>query len=372
MPDRQPLILSALAHDIHAAAVCWGLRKQGLSPRWIDTWADPSIPPLSLRCDAVSGLQASGGPAAMDVGSVWFRRPRNPESFPRALTADLPFLRNEWSRFVNNVHALAAEFTDALWVNLPAAAIDAENKLVQLCAARRAGLQFPATLMSSDPDEIRRFAAAHRRVVYKPFQTHTWQDAASGKMFSTYARIVDAEMLRDDAGLRQCPGIYQAVVEKRHDVRVTIIGERSFPVRLEAPSQGDFVDWRVASLASTMQAEPAELAPGDDERLQRLMRELGIAFGCVDLAIDAAGDAHFLEVNQAGQFLFLEQAVPSMPMLQAMCAMLAQGRTDYSPQSMTAVSFADYLASDEHRQWWERVSGGIKGKDGSIPGVSVE
>ncbi|MEZ0471870.1 hypothetical protein [Luteimonas salinilitoris] len=372
MPDRQPLILSALAHDIHAAAVCWGLRKHGLSPRWIDSWADPAMPPLSMCCDAESGLRATGGAADAGVGSVWFRRPRNPESFPRALEADLPFLRNEWARFANNVHALASGLTDALWVNRPSAAIDAENKMVQLCAARRAGLRFPATLMSSDPAEIRRFAGAHRRVVYKPFQTHSWQDAASGKMFSTYARIVDAEMLRDDASLRQCPGIYQAVVHKRYDVRVTIIGECSFAVRLDSPPQGDFIDWRIASLASTMQARPAELPAGYDGRLQRLMRELGIVFGCVDLAVDASGEAHFLEVNQAGQFLFLEQAVPSMPMLRAMCALLAQGRTDYSPEAMTAVGFADYLASDEHRQWWERVGGGIKGKDGSVPGVSVE
>lgn len=371
MLARSPLILSALRHDIHAAAVCWGLRKQGAAPVWIESWADPGMAPLSLHCDA-SGLRASGGPADPGVSSVWFRRPRAPESFPGTLEADLPFLRNEWGRFVNNVHALAGVLGDPLWVNTPSAAIDAENKMVQLRAARRAGLRFPATLMSSDPAEIRRFAGVHQRVVYKPFQTHSWLDAASGKMFSTYARVVDAEMLRDDASLRQCPGIYQAVVHKRHDVRVTLIGDRAFPVQLDTPPQDDFIDWRIASLADTMRAKPAELSAAMLAGLQRLMRELGIVFGCVDLAIDAAGDAHFLEVNQAGQFLFLEQAVPSMPMLQAMCAMLAQGRTDYSPESIEGVDFAGYLSSDEHRHWWERVGGGIKGKDGAIPGVSVE
>ncbi|MCF7223144.1 hypothetical protein [Marilutibacter chinensis] len=372
MADRHPLILSGLAHDIHAAAVIWGLQQQGLSPLWIRSWADSTMPPMSMYCDPQSGVRARYASIGAGIGSVWFRRPRNPETFPHAHEADLPFLRNEWGRFINNIHALDAELTDALWVNRPAAAANAENKLVQLHAARRAGLPFPATLMSSDPVEIRRFVGTHRRVVYKPFQTHTWQDASSGKMFSTYARIVDADMLHDDASLRQCPGIYQQVVDKHHDVRVTIIGDHLFPIRLDTPLQGDFVDWRIGSLADTMRARPTELPSGFPDMLHRLMRELGIVFGCVDLAIDGDGHPHFLEVNQAGQFLFLEQAAPAMPILRAMCALLAQGRSDYSIDALSDVSYADYLASDEHGAWWESVRDGIKGTDGAIPGVSVE
>lgn len=372
MPDRRPLILSVLEHDIHAAAVCWGLQRNGIEPLWIRSWADPSMPPLSLHCDTESGVQATGGPAHADISSVWFRRPRNPEDFPRAHDADLPFLRTEWGRFANNIHAMSAQATDVLWVNHPSAAIRSENKLVQLHAARRAGLSFPATLMSTDPAEIRRFAAAHGRVVYKPFQTHTWQDAATGKMFSSYARIVDGGMLEDDDSLRQCPGIYQQVVDKHHDVRVTIVGDHAFPVRLDTPRDGDFIDWRIGSLSETMQAAPAELPQAYLDKLHDLMRELGIAFGCVDLAIDGAGEPHFLEVNQAGQFLFLEQALPTMPILRAVCALLGQGRSDYSLDAISGVTYADYIDSDQHRQWWDTVSTGIRGKDGSIPGVSVE
>ena len=102
--------------------------------------------------------------------------------------------------------------------------------------------------LSSDPEEIRRFRDAHGRIVYKPFATHSWRDG-DGRMFSTYARTVDAEALRDDASLRLCPGIYQACVDKTFDVRVTIIGHRQFAVRLDAPDDGDgVVDWRAASI----------------------------------------------------------------------------------------------------------------------------
>lgn len=326
--------------------------------------------PLSLYCDMQDGLRAEGGPGS--ARSVWFRRPRLPEEFPQALEADLPFLRTEWRRFSSNLDALAAEASDALWVNPPSAALAAENKLVQLHAARQAGLPFPATLMSSDPVQIRRFANTHRKVVYKPFQTHTWQDAASGRMYSSYARIVDGEMLRDDTSLRQCPGIYQQLVDKQYDLRVTIIGDRAFTVRLDAPSQGDFIDWRVSSLGENVRTTPAELPAAWVDGLRSLMQRLGIVVGCIDLAVDRAGELHFLEVNQAGQFLFLEHAVPSMPLLRAMCALLAQARPDYSLESTPTMSYAEYVDSDQHRQWWEKASVGLAHRDGVIPGVSVE
>jgi glutathione synthase/RimK-type ligase-like ATP-grasp enzyme len=371
MPDSRPLILSALAHDIHASAVCWGLEKDGLSPLWVRSWADPSMPPISLHCDAESGLAAPAG-AAGDFRSVWFRRPRMPEDFPHALDADVPFLRTEWRRHSNNLHSLAAQATGALWVNNPAAALEAENKMVQLHAAREAGLEFPATLMSSDPVEIRRFAAVHGTVVYKPFQSHTWQDAATGRMFSSYARVVDADMLRDDASLRQCPGIYQKLVDKQYDLRVTVIGDQAFAARLDSPPQGDFIDWRIASLAETMRASAAELPSSYLDRLRDFMRRLRIVFGCVDLAVDSEGVPHFLEVNQAGQFLFVEQAVPSLPLLRATCALLSQGRPDYSLDAAPRLSYQEYLDSDRHHAWWATASEGLRRTDGAIPGVTVE
>src|SRR3546814_19765329 len=78
------------------------------------------------------------------------------------------------------------------------------------------------------------------------------------------------------------------------------------------------------------------------------MRELGIVFGCFDLAIDGKGEAHFLEVNQAGQFLFVEEMAPQLPLLQAMFAMLAQGRTDYRLEPDPSLTYAASPARAEH------------------------
>lgn len=375
-PSR-PLILSSLAHDIHASALRWALRASGLDALWAGSLAGPleaeGWAPSSLHCTPESGLRIEGGLGDAGIGTIWYRRPRDPEHFPQSHPGDAPFLRGEWRRFLRNLHALEDHGAQRLWVNRPNAAALAENKLVQLRAAHRCGLRFPATLVSHDPDEIRRFLARHGRVVYKPFLTHTWQDADSGRMFSTYARLLEPSMLEDERSLRQCPGIYQAYVDKRCDLRVTAIGDRFFAARLHAPRQDGVVDWRARQASpGGLRAEPAELSAADQARLAALMRELGLVFGCIDLAIDEDGQAHFLEVNQSGQFLFVEDLAPALPLLRAMAALLAEGRSDYSLASIAEVSYVGYCASDEHRQWWEQASAGLRERSPAAAGISLE
>lgn len=371
-PSKQPLILSGLAHDVHAAAICWALRQSGYRPTWVQTLADGAMMPLSLHADERAGLRFSGGIDPARTSSVWFRRPRLPDTFEHVLPPDLAFVRDEWKRYVGNVHAVAGAAGDVFWVNRPDRALATENKFLQLQAAHRCGLRFPATLISSDPDEIRRFFAAHERIVYKPFATHSWRDG-DGRIYSTYARTLDADALQDDAALRLCPGIYQACVRKRYDLRVTVIGRRLFAVRVDAPEADDgVVDWRAASIGDHTTSRPFTLSHAWETALRRLMDALGLVFGCIDLVADDHDELHFLEINQAGQFLFVEHDTPGMPLLRAMAAMLAEGRADYSLDTIAELSYADFLDDPEQKAWWASVAPGIRGDNGTIPGVSEE
>lgn len=369
---KQPLILSGYAHDVHAAAVCWALRRSGYRPTWARTLADDAMAPLSMHADDRAGLHFSGGIDPARTSSVWFRRPRLPDAFDGAAASDLAFLQDEWKRFAGNLHTVGAAAGDVLWVNRPDRALAAENKLLQMQAAHRCGLRFPATLMSSDPDEIRRFFAAHERIVYKPFATHSWRDG-DGRIFSTYTRALEADALRDDASLRLCPGIYQACVRKRYDLRVTVVGRRLFTVRLDAPPTDDgVVDWRAASIGDNTTSRPFALSGAWEAALRRLMESLGLVFGCIDLVADEHDELHFLEINQAGQFLFVEYDTPELPLLRATAAMLAEGRADYSLDTIDEVSYAGYLQDPEQIAWWESVAPGMRGPNGAIAGVSEE
>ena len=87
------------------------------------------------------------------------------------------------------------------------------------------------------------------------------------------------------------------------------------------------------------------------QKTRTLLTALGIVFGCIDLVLDRDNELHFLEINQGGQFLFGERWVASQPMLRAMSAMLAQGRTDYSIEDFPPVSYQQFKESEAYQSW---------------------
>jgi hypothetical protein len=74
--------------------------------------------------------------------------------------------------------------------------------------------------------------------------------------------------------------------------------------------------------------EVTEIPPSVRQRCVELMQELGIVFGCFDFIVTPRGDPVFLEVNQMGQFLFLE-AYTDLPILDAFAEFLLAGRPDF-------------------------------------------
>ncbi len=351
---KRPLILSP-HWDIGAAAVRWGLVKNGINPVWSASLAESAIGPLTLYGSDQSEWRMRSNIDGSWLSSVWFRRPRKPKEFPMARACDAECLRMEWSLLHDNVYALSDELSNVLWINTPAASKLTENKLVQLRVARQCGLRFPETLVSNNPIDIRHFINKHGRVVYKGFSRYTWKQASSGRMFAQWVNTLDSGTELDDASLALCPGVYQPYVDKKCDVRVTVVGDQVFAIQLSSGQGDGLVDWRQHALTEKVQAHQLTLPDAYQCKLKQLMQRLGIVYGCIDLVIDADDQIYFLEVNQAGEFLFVEELVDCMPMLQAMCAMLATGRTDYSLEALSAVSYREYLDSESFAEWHSKV-----------------
>jgi len=352
------VLILAPRSDLHAAAVCWGLGRNGIDVIWAPSFADTAIGSVSLRAGTGQPWTFSSPGIRGSLRSVWFRRPQKPRNFPHSRKCDLPCLSREWSEFHDNLYALHRCDPDVLWVNSPQAAILTENKLLQLETASQCGLVFPETLASNDPGEVRRFIGQHGQVIFKGFATYAWKNRLSGKMHALWTRLINSSTVLDDASVRLCPGIYQQYVEKSADIRVTVVGERAFAMRISPTKSRALVDWRQhavtwrnPALPKAVRAEAVSLPQCLQYKLIRLMRRLGIVFGCIDLAIDADGTAYFLEVNQGGEFLFAEEMVESLPLLRAMCSLLATGRLDYSLDAIGPLSYLQYRQSDEYVRW---------------------
>lgn len=56
------------------------------------------------------------------------------------------------------------------------------------------------------------------------------------------------------------------------------------------------------------------------------MRQLGIVFGCFDFIITPDDEYIFLEVNEMGQFLWIEEILPELKLLDKFCEFLVSSK----------------------------------------------
>jgi glutathione synthase/RimK-type ligase-like ATP-grasp enzyme len=344
------VVLFAPAYDVHASAVSWALRRAGVSVQIGESLrTDPSVR-LAVHAGE-HGLQAWMPGCSPDaLTSVWYRRPASPDLSDQN-EVDRAFSSQQWTLFQKNFLTVARDLLPAFWVNDPAAAIAAESKLLQLRTAAGVGLAFPEAVVTNDAGKVAELRDRWGKVIFKTFVGHSWEDQATQRMYNTDVAVLDATTELPEQPIAFCPGIYQRYIEKVCDVRVTVIGERFFAARISRRSGGAYVDWRPSILEEDMLVEAMQLPEVIELKLRQLMRRLGLAFGCIDLVMDMAGQLHFLEVNQQGQFLFIEKMLPELRLLQAISAMLATGDARYplDPDPRDA-TFDQYLESADYQQ----------------------
>lgn len=173
----------------------------------------------------------------------------------------------------------------------------AELKLVQVAAARRAGLPVPETLVTNDPAEAINFASMFPCVV-KPVRYGLVEEEPPRV---AWTREVSVEDLRSLSGP---PVILQRLLRARLHLRVVTVDTRCFVAELDAPE----LDWRsnLANHSRFRRAGPmiTSMVSGP---AARLAMNLGLGFSSQDWLVDRDDDLHFLEANPNGQWLFITE-----------------------------------------------------------------
>ncbi|HEV8695879.1 MAG TPA: hypothetical protein VGQ93_17085, partial [Lysobacter sp.] len=281
--------------------------------------------------------------------TVWLRRWYQPLASQNLHPADVKFAQNESNEFVRGVINLLGE-RERFWINPIAAKSRADRKPVQLLVAREVGLNTPDTLFSNDPEQIRRFFHEHDgRVIYKPLTSAAWLDG--DRSYATFTSALSEELLQNPASLSNSPGIFQPLLEKDYELRVTVIGRNVFAARIDSQREGNYLtDWRANQLDHRMRCEVYKLPLEIEDRCRALLDRLGLVFGAIDFVVTPKGDYVFLEINEMGQFLWLEGPNPEFPLLDCFVKfMLSKDRNyRYNPRG-TVHSFAAYCDSMEER-----------------------
>ena len=239
------------------------------------------------------------------VKCVWFRRQRLPSLPPDTVPAHAEYCLRESQWFLRGLlWNLAEQIPEANWMSPPADIQRAESKMLQLQVAGAVGLACPETLIANNPDEIRAFFNRQGgRVVVKPLRLGYFD--YGHVQTAAYTSAVSAADLASDEALKAAPVIYQRHLEKRWDIRVTIVGESIYAAAIHSQKAASArVDWRRTDvdLEHTEHVLPEEIA----KACHRLMKMLNLRFGAIDLVLTPHGQYFFLEINPNGQWLWIE------------------------------------------------------------------
>lgn len=326
MAPHDVLILS-YPDDVHYQAVDWALRRIGLSTALLFGNCFPQDDVQTLLIDDEGVSYERDGPAGerLDLLSatvVWNRRATWPIVSPDLSPVDQRAAAREAEMFVDGARSIAA--STQRWINPPDRELVASRKPYQLDVARRLGFRIPRTLMSNDPERIRRFfEEASADVLMKPFHPMQWKQGE--EEYLQFASKLDFADIPDPSDLRFTSQIFQEYVDKSYELRVFWFGGRILAFKLHSQeSEQTRTDWRVSTDGS-LRPEPYALPERVEEAIARYMGHMGLEYGALDFIVDRSGDYVFLECNVAGQFLFLESWNPEIPILADFVRFLTAG-----------------------------------------------
>jgi len=274
----------------------------------------------------------------------------SPPDARHALSEDRPFIENEATVYLRALHSLLPR--GAFEVNPRVAARAAAVKPLQLIAAKKVGLSIPDTIISNSPEEIKLFHSEHKgKIVYKALQPHNWAQDDGLILANVVTSRVPSDSISNAQLLSMCPGIYQPELDRTHEYRVTIIGNAVYCAKTYN-SNPNGPDWRGAGL--TISDGTADVSSRVIEKCRELMHDLGLVFGCIDFSVTKGhAEPVFLEVNEMGQWLYIEKEIPHFQMLRTFGSLLVKQSTANNSLLGTADghSFSRYTASVSHQKF---------------------
>ncbi|MDI9273807.1 hypothetical protein [Stenotrophomonas sp. PFBMAA-4] len=348
------ILIVGFEEDIHGDAVSWALDHQKIPFRLIHFSNFPTQQPITISIaktgdvtqPMIYGETNAAKENAIDLKSataIWLRRP-NTSVFELSGVhpGDLHYVAGECRSFCAGLIANLPE--SCTWINPLSAHYVAGSKARQLTLAARSGLKIPMTLMSNSAREIRKFVSEQKGgAVYKPLHPGFWNE--SNRSLVQYTTPVTNEMLENSSALELCPGIYQETIQKKYEIRANFFGSKIVAARIDSQAQEDTKsDWRVDVL-NKVSIEPYDIPDDIADKIRCLMDIMELRFGCIDLVRDKQGDYIFLEVNEQGQFLWIEERCPEIAILGEFCDFLCrESGISFSPAQWPRLS--DYLQSE--------------------------
>lgn len=255
MGTNEKTLILAESNDIHAETVKRHLLKMGVSSLFLDTKNFPEKMEAGVIYTPDDTRALLSFPEykvdLSQYGSVWFRRYTPPLVSSAFNQKTRGYVQKQSEKYL---YDLALCLDHCFWVSEPVRQILAGRKLHQLKRAEEVGLKIPDTFMGNSPDLAMEFikkqpdylivkqsSSANAYMGLTFFQKATlilkelFDARPSFNISEKYMNALDIstqqvtkkELLDKIALIKNCPIIIQPLIEKKYELRITVVGKKN-------------------------------------------------------------------------------------------------------------------------------------------------
>lgn len=214
-------------------------------------------------------------------------------------------------------------FRHCFWVNHPDKINLSKNKMQQLKLARMIGFLIPKTLITNSPETAKEFILKNQtdgiNTVLKTMGGITKDK--DGKRVSVGSPVRKINEL--DLSKHHAPMFLQQYIEKKFELRITIVGQKIFPCEIHSqlsPNSFTRTDWRVHDFDNVVYKNhilPKEI----EEKCFSMMKTFGLQYSAIDMILTPDNKYVFLELNSHGLWQWVE-VLTGMPISDTLADLL--------------------------------------------------
>lgn len=202
-----------------------------------------------------------------------------------------------------------------LWVNFPWYDELYDDKIFQIECGKLAGFKIPRTLVTNNPKKFMQFyMKCNENVIIKQLSEiclieevrtlNKKENVIESTAYGFYTKKILPEHLKNIDEIVSTPCLFQEHIEKKADIRATVVGGKIFSAYIDSQSsKNSVVDFRQNL---NLPLRKFELPLKIEQKLIRMINSWGLKFAACDFILDKNNNFLFLEANVEGNWLWIE------------------------------------------------------------------
>lgn len=224
-----------------------------------------------------------------NIDAIYYRKPK----FPDLSTFNPYYITMLQKDIIDLIDGIVNSF-QGMVLSKPYILRKVENKIYQYVTLSKEGIKFPSTYLGNSEDH---YDITVKPKIIKPLSMGKIDLKNSYEMFHTSIFVDDNKL---DFSLS--PVYIQEYVEKKYEVRITVVNDEIWPVKIISRNK---VDWRIKD--NQIEYSIIEIPNKILLECKKILHIFGLKFGAFDYIVSPEEEWFFLEVNPNGQWLWLEK-----------------------------------------------------------------